>query len=185
MALDWTLDLFFTKDLVKLATWRGGTIQEGGPMNGILNLAAACRRAILTVAARLTWLPPTLARICVGWLFLQTGWGKLHDLPRVVEFFRQLGIPAPGFQAPLAASAEFICGTLILAGLATRLATVPLIVTMIVAIATARRADLSGVADLFGFVEYLYILLLLWIGVAGPGPLSLDRLAAKHLDQAR
>jgi putative oxidoreductase len=154
-------------------------------MDRILSLAAAGRRVILTVAGRLAWLPPILSRICVGWLFMQTGWGKLHDLPRVAEFFRELGIPAPELQAPFAATAEFVCGTLILAGLATRLATVPLIVTMIVAIATARRADLSGIADLFGFVEYLYILLLLWIGVAGPGPLSLDRLVAPRLDQAR
>jgi putative oxidoreductase len=89
----------------------------------------------------------------------------------------------PEFQAPFAASAEFVCGTLILVGLMTRLACVPLIITMIVAIVTARKADYEGVASLYGFVEYLYILLLLWLGVAGPGPISLDRLLAPALER--
>jgi putative oxidoreductase len=154
-------------------------------MSGLMGWVAALRRVILTVAAKLAWLPPTLARICVGWLFMNTGWGKLHHLPDLVSFFRQLGIPMPEFRAPLAAGAEFVCGTLILAGLATRLAVVPLIVTMIVAIATARKDDLNGIADLFGFVEYLYILLLIWLGVSGAGPLSLDRLIARRLDSGR
>jgi putative oxidoreductase len=56
----------------------------------------------------------------------------------------------------------------------TRIACVPLIIVMIVAIATARHEEVTSLGALFGFVEYLYILLLLWIGVAGPGPLSLD-----------
>ncbi len=154
-------------------------------MSGLMGWIAALRRVILTVAAKLAWLPPTLARICVGWLFMNTGWGKLHHLPDLVSFFRQLGIPMPEFQAPLAASAEFVCGTLILAGLATRLAVVPLIVIMIVAIATARKDELNGIADLFGFVEYLYILLLIWLGVSGAGPLSPDRWIARRLDSGR
>lgn len=151
-------------------------------MNGLMNLAASLRRLILSVAGKLTWLPPTLARVTVGWLFLNTGWGKLTHLPDIVNYFRQLGIPMPEFQAPLAASAEFICGTLILVGLGTRLACVPLIITMIVAILTARKDDYEGIASLFGFVEYLYIVLFVWLGVAGAGPLSLDRLIAPRLE---
>ena len=145
-------------------------------MTGIVKAAESFRRVILSIAGKLSWLPPTLARITVGWLFLQTGWGKLNHLPDIVAYFKELGIPMPEFQAPLAASAEFVCGALILVGLFTRLACVPLIVTMIVAIVTARTSEYEGVASLFGFVEYLYIVLFVWIGVAGPGPLSLDRL---------
>ena len=154
-------------------------------MTGLIDRIAAMRRFILAVAARLHWLPPTLARICVGWLFMNTGWGKLHHLSDLVTFFRSLGIPMPEFQAPLAATSEFVCGTLLLLGLATRVASVPLIVTMIVAIVTAKKDDLTGIADLFGFVEYLYILLLVWLGVSGAGPLSLDRLIAPRLEQRR
>ena len=151
-------------------------------MSEIMNGAATFRRFIHAVAGKLSWLPPTLTRITVGWLFMMTGWGKLTHLPDIVKYFGELGIPMPQFQAPFAASAEFVCGTLILAGLFTRLASVPLIIVMIVAIITARRSDYEGIASLFGFVEYLYIVLFLWLGVVGAGPLSLDRWLAPRLE---
>jgi putative oxidoreductase len=154
-------------------------------MMGIMNGAAAFRRFIHAVAGKLSWLPPTLTRVTVGWVFMQSGWGKLTHLPDIIKYFGELGIPMPEFQAPFAASAELVCGTLILAGLFTRLASVPLIIVMIVAIITARKGDYEGVASLFGFIEYLYIVLFLWLGVAGAGPLSLDRLLAPRLESRR
>ena len=80
----------------------------------------------------------------------------------------------------LASTAELVCGALILVGLFSRLAAIPLIVTMVVAIATAKIGDLHGVSDLLGFEEWTYIVLAAWIALAGPGPLSLDRLL-RHL----
>ena len=53
------------------------------------------------------WLSPALARLTVGVVFFQSGWGKLHSLDKVTDFFTELGIPAPYFQARLASSAEF------------------------------------------------------------------------------
>jgi putative oxidoreductase len=148
----------------------------------MLNLIQKTRTLIHTAADRLRWLPPTVARATLGWVFLQSGWGKLHDLPKVVEFFTELGVPAPQIQAPLAAGTEFLCGALILLGLATRLASLPLIGTMLVAILTARRGDIHGFSDLFGMEEYLYMALLLWLGAYGGGPISLDRLLWRRLD---
>jgi putative oxidoreductase len=151
-------------------------------MTMTLTRLAKLRRLIHAVADRLTWLPPTVARATLGWVFLQSGWGKLNDLPKVVAFFTELGVPAPQIQAPLAAGTEFLCGALILLGLATRLASLPLIGTMLVAILTARRGDIHGFSDLFGMEEYLYMALLLWLGAYGGGPISLDRIFAKRLD---
>jgi rRNA processing protein Gar1 len=51
---------------------------------------------------------------------------------------------------------------------------VPLIITMIVAILTAQKENVGSVGDLFGLIEWCYIALLAWLGVAGPGPLSVD-----------
>ena len=107
-----------------------------------MDRASRLRRLIHTVSRKLRWLPPSVARLTVGWIFLQSGWGKLQNLPKVVAFFTELGIPAPQFQAPLAATAEFVCGALLLAGLFTRVATLPLIVTMVVALLTAKRAEI-------------------------------------------
>ena len=124
-----------------------------------------------------------MARLTLGWIFLQSGWGKLNDLPKVTAFFAQLGIPAPQLQAPLAAGTEFLCGALMLLGLCTRLASLPLIGVMLVAILTAKRADLHELSDLFGFAEYLYIVLCLWLGAYGAGPLSLDAFLARRLER--
>ena len=140
------------------------------------------RRLILRVSSTLRWLPPTVARLTLGFVFIESGWGKLHGLDRVVAYFDELGIPAPGFQAPLAAGTELVCGILVLVGLATRLASLPLIGTMIVAILTARRGDLNGVSDLFGFIEYLYIALCLYLGAYGAGPLSFDAVFARRFE---
>jgi len=142
------------------------------------------RRLVLRVSTGLRWLPPTVARLTIGWIFLQSGWGKLNDLPKVVAFFTELGIPAPQFQAPLAAGTEFLCGALMLLGLGTRLASLPLIGTMLVAILTALRGDIHELSDLFGLAEYLYIALLLWLGAYGAGPISLDAVFAKKFEAA-
>jgi len=142
------------------------------------------RRLVLRVSSTLRWLPPTVTRLTLGWVFIESGWGKLHSLPKVIAYFGELGIPTPQFQAPLAATTEFVCGVLLLVGLATRVASLPLIGTMIVAILTARRSDLNGISDLFGFIEYLYIVLCLWLGAYGAGPLSLDAVFAKRFEAA-
>jgi putative oxidoreductase len=146
-----------------------------------LQLAAKLRRLVLSIAGKLGFLPPLLARVTVGWIFVESGWGKLHNLEKVTSFFRDLGIPAPEIQAPFAAGTELVCGALVLAGLLARVASVPLAIVMVVAIATAKRADLGSLSDLFALSEYLYIVLLVWIGVAGPGPISIDGLLAGWL----
>jgi putative oxidoreductase len=127
------------------------------------------------------WLPPLLARITVGWVFVESGWGKLHHLDKVAGFFADLGLPAPGFQAHLVATTEFAGGLLLLAGLLTRIASVPLSVIMVVALATAKREDLHGFSDLIGASEFLYLLLLFWLIFNGPGKIALDTLLARKL----
>jgi putative oxidoreductase len=142
----------------------------------MMTLLSRAQSGLLSIADRLSFLGPTLARLTLGVVFIGTGWGKLHGLDKVTAFFTELGIPAPGFNAVLASTAELVCGSLLLIGLLTRLAAIPLVVTMTVAILTAKIGDLHGVSDLLGFEEWTYIVLAVWIAVAGPGPLSLDRL---------
>lgn len=148
-------------------------------MQTIIDAMLALRRVILAIAGALTWVGPTLARWTVGWIFVLSGWGKLHNLDQVIGYFGELGIPHPELQAPFAAGTELVCGALVLIGLFTRVASVPLIITMIVAIATAKKDDVGSVGDLFGLIEWCYIALLVWLGVAGPGPLSLDALLVR------
>jgi putative oxidoreductase len=151
------------------------------PTMSLMSRLSPVRSLMLKTASRLAWLPPTLARATVGWIFVLSGWGKLHNLPDIVEYFRSLGIPAPEIQAPFAAGVEFVCGALLLLGLGSRVAAVPLMVVMTVAIATARIEELTSIGALFGFIEFGYIALLLFVAIGGPGPLSLDALIARRL----
>jgi putative oxidoreductase len=143
------------------------------------------RRLVHALADRLAFLPPLLARVAIGVVFIGTGWGKLHNLDKITSFFTELGIPAPGLNAVVASSAELVCGILLLVGLFTRLAAVPLVVVMIVAIVTAKRGDINGLSDLLGFVETLYIVLFAWLATAGAGPISLDRVLLRALGHPR
>lgn len=115
-----------------------------------------------------------LTRITVGWVFLEAGWGKWKHLPKVVEFFQELQIPLAHIQAPFVAGVEVICGALLLLGLFTRLASIPLVFVMLVALLTAKREEIGSFSDLFGVADYLYIVLLLWLIVEGAGRGSLD-----------
>lgn len=152
-------------------------------MTAIIDGSLALRRLVLAIAGALAWAGPTLARVTVGWLFVVSGWGKLHNLDQVINYFGELGIPRPELQAPFASGTELVCGTLVLLGLFTRVAGVPLIITMIVAILTAQKDNVHGLADLFGLIEWCYIALLFWLGVAGPGPVSLDALLVRWAER--
>src|SRR5215468_4771465 len=157
-------------------------------MNRIFAAATVGARLAERIGDALRWLSPTIARLTVGLVFFQSGWGKLHDLEKVTGYFTELGIPNPAFQAWFASTAEFVCGGLLLLGLATRFAVVPLIITMCVAIRTAQWENVDGIGSLVGLLEFAYIALLVWLGTDGPGPLSLDRLlsgVAWHRDEPR
>lgn len=141
------------------------------------------RRSLNAVAGRLCWFPAVLTRLTLGVIFVGTGWGKLHNLEKVTNFFTQLHIPAPSFNAALVGATELVCGILLLLGLLTRLAAVPLIVTMCLAILTARSSDVEGVRDLFALQEFDYLVLLVWMAIAGGGVLSLDHPLVKALER--
>ena len=126
------------------------------------------------VAAYLGWLAPLFARITVGWVFLWSGWGKLSDLHTVYQNFVGWGIPAPQVLAPFVSSVEFCGGLFLLLGLLTRISAGALGITMIVAIRSAKWADVDSLETLLGFDEFEYLALFLWLAIAGPGIVSLD-----------
>src|SRR5208282_4307328 len=78
------------------------------------------------------WLAALLVRLFVGYFFLETGWGKLHNLDSFTARFMQWGIPHPAFNAALSAYTECIGGALTMAGLGTRLVYVPMMINMAV-----------------------------------------------------
>jgi len=125
---------------------------------------------VLLLAIRLYW----------GWSFFRTGLGKLRNLDRTTEFFASLNIPMPHLNAAMAGSVECFGGLLILLGLFTRFASVPLIFCLGVAYATAERDSLQAIfsdPDKFtGATPFLFLFAIVVVFAFGPGPLSLDRL---------
>ncbi|MGY1947197.1 DoxX family protein [Nocardia asiatica] len=91
-----------------------------------------------------------LIRFYVGTIFLFEGIQKFLDPDRLgTGRFDKAGIPAPGFFAPLDGIFEIVCGALILAGLLTRLAVIPMIVNMAGALLITKLPILWGEAPLF------------------------------------
>jgi putative oxidoreductase len=133
------------------------------------------------VAGYFTWAGPLATRIVVGWVFLWSGWTKLHIVPRMIENFREWGIPTPEILAPFVSGMEFVGGLLLLAGLLTRFIAVPMMIIMIVVIASAKWASVDSLETLLGFEEVSYFVMFAWLAIAGPGPISLDHLVLRTL----
>ena len=71
---------------------------------------------------------------------------------------------------------EFFGGILLLLGFLTRIAAIPLIVVMVVAVISAKLGEINSLETLLGFEEVSYLALFLWLAIAGPGPVSVDHL---------
>ena len=124
-----------------------------------------------------------IIRLYWGWQFFLTGKGKLLNLDRTAGFFASLHIPMPKLNAVLAGGTECFGGLLLLLGLGSRIITVPLIFTMVVAYLSA---DSDKVQNIFSnpdaFVsaapfQFLLTAVIVWI--FGPGVFSVDALIAR------
>lgn len=135
-----------------------------------------------TVASALQSPLLLLVRLYWGWEFFLTGKGKLMNLDRTAEFFGSLGIPLPTLNALLAASTECVGGLLLMAGLMSRFAALPLAFTMMVAYATADQEALGKLfreGDAEAFLQadpFLFMLASLIVLAFGPGKIALDTL---------
>ena len=124
-----------------------------------------------------------LIRVYWGWQFAQTGWGKLHNLPHVIDFFTSLGLPAPGPTAVLVSSFELVGGILLAFGLLSRITALGIVIDMTVAYITADREALASVfsADPSKFAAadpFIFWAVGLVVLIFGPGKYALDTLLA-------
>jgi len=80
-----------------------------------------------------------LIRVLVGWVFASEGIQKfLFPAALGVGRFAKIGIPAPQYSAPFVGVVETVCGLLLIVGLFTSLAAIPLLIDITVAIATTK-----------------------------------------------
>ena len=140
----------------------------------LLITVASSLQSVLLLAVRLYW----------GWQFMQTGWGKLHRLDKVTQFFASLGIPAPGLNAGFISSLELVGGFLLAVGLASRPIALLFVGDMLVAYFTAdHEAFISFFSDpdkFVGAAPCTFLCASLLILIFGPGRFSLDGLLARR-----
>ena len=126
-------------------------------------------QSALLLGIRLDW----------GYQFAETGWGKLHRLPQVAEFFASLGLPMPAETALFVALVEFVGGILLALGLGGRAVALVLLGNMTVAYWTADREALlhffSDPGKFAGADPFTFWFASLLILVFGPGAWAVDR----------
>lgn len=144
-------------------------------------LAQKAARLGLRTASSLAFVAPLLTRITVGYAFFLTGRGKLGNLDSFAGYLTDLGVPFAQAQAPFLAGLEFVGGACLVVGLLTRLMGLGLLGTMVGALVTAEGQSFldswapTGDVGPLDIDPWVFLLLLSWLVLHGPGPLSLDR----------
>ena len=140
------------------------------------------QRLLASTAPKATF----LIRLLVGLVFLSEGIQKfLFPANLGAGRFLKIGIPAPQAMAPFVGAIEILCGSLPVLGLLTRLATIPLLSVISVAIASTKLPMLFA-GNLWGMAhearaDYSMLMGLLFLLVVGPGPLSIDCYLTQNL----
>ncbi|HXY11093.1 MAG TPA: DoxX family protein [Terriglobales bacterium] len=128
-----------------------------------------------------------LIRLMVGWVFMSEGIQKfLFPAALGVGRFTKIGIPAPQFFAPFVGVVEIVCGALLIVGLFTRLASIPLLIDILVAIGTTKIPMLSK-AGFWGTMheartDLCMLLGLIFLLIVGSGTLSFDDRLSRQPD---
>jgi putative oxidoreductase len=139
----------------------------------LLVASASSLRSPFLLVVRLYW----------GWQMFVAGSAHLSDVPSMVERFTEWGVPFPTFNVYLSGITEIVCGLLLVAGFASRLITIPLIINFCVAYLTASREVLLKIFnDPDAFVSdaaFLFLLASVIILIFGPGALSVDGILKK------
>jgi putative oxidoreductase len=132
------------------------------------------------IASHFPWAGPLVMRLVVGYVFMLTGWGKLNNLPQMIQNFTEWGIPFPHILTPFVSGVEFFGGILLMLGLFTRIPAAMLAAVMLVAVKSAKWGNVDSLETLLGFEEATYFAAFVWLAIAGPGAVSLDRVLLRR-----
>jgi putative oxidoreductase len=121
-----------------------------------------------------------LVRLYWGWQLIESGWGKLHNLGKVTEFFASLNLPMPAQMAAFISCVEFFGGILLAIGLFSRMTALVLTINMIMAYITADREALFSVFSdpdkFYAAAPYTFLIASLIVLIFGPGKFCVDYL---------
>ena len=119
-------------------------------------------------------------RLYWGYQLIQSGWGKLHHLDKVTEFFTSLNLPMPAQTAVAISCLEFFGGIFLAIGLLSRLTSLALAINLIVAYITADREALTSIFSdpdkFYAAAPYTFLVASLIVLFFGPGKFAVDTL---------
>ena len=128
-----------------------------------------------------------LIRLAVGMIFFTQGILKYTDPNWGVLRFTKIGFPFPDFTAHFVGTFEIVCGLLVVIGLLTRLASVPLLIINLTAIATTKIPELFRPEQGFWFMvsdgrtDFAMFTGIVFLLIVGAGAWSLDnRITSVH-----
>jgi putative oxidoreductase len=117
-------------------------------------------------------------RLYWGWQLIQSGWGKLHHLDKVTEFFTSLNLPMPAQTAVAISCLEFFGGIFLAIGLLSRLTSLALTINLIVAYITADRDALFSIFSdpdkFYAAAPYTFLVASVIVLLFGPGKFAVD-----------
>lgn len=128
----------------------------------------------LNSLSHFTNLPPLFFRLILAYGFFDPAWNKLIHFQDIVSWFSEMGLPFPFVNAVLATGTESIGIVLLVLGLGIRFITIPLIIVMLVAIATVHLGNGFSAGDNGFEIPLYYILMLFSLLITGAGKISLD-----------
>jgi len=126
-------------------------------------------------------IPLLFMRLILAYGFYGPAMMKWGNISGIAEWFGSMGIPMPTLNAYLSATTEIAGVVLLTLGLATRFISIPLIITMIVAIVTVHLKNGFEAGDNGFEIPLYYILMLLVLVTNGAGKFSLDYLISKKI----
>src|ERR1700733_9059921 len=119
-------------------------------------------------------------RLYWGWQLVQSGWGKLHHLSNVTEFFTTLNLPMPAQTALAISCLEFFGGIALAIGLLSRFTAFILTINMIMAYITPDREALFSIFSdpdkFYAAAPYTFLIASLIILIFGSGKFAVDAL---------
>lgn len=118
-------------------------------------------------------------RLFWGIQFAYVGWQKLQNLGATTANFTSAGLPDPALMASVVGYIELICGIAMAVGFLSRIATLPLIITMLVALFTVHKAFLTAPLNVIHEAPFNFLMASLTVFCFGPGRLSLDQTMMK------
>lgn len=125
-------------------------------------------------------IPLLLIRLTLAYGFYTPAINKWEDINAIGEWFESMNVPAPLFNAYLAASTEIAGVALLTLGFGTRIISIPLIITMLVAIKLVHWENGFNASDNGFEIPLYYILMLLVLLTQGAGKMSVDYFIGKR-----